>query len=92
MPNVFLGDCENGYGIFEYENVKKYKGNWKNGKHEGNGKIYDKNGKTIKEGTYYITAGTKYLALFPLTLNHYDSSFMLNLLTSPIWFYIQKYQ
>jgi len=31
------GDCENGFGIFRFDNGVKYEGNWKNSKFHGEG-------------------------------------------------------
>ncbi len=43
-----LGNCENGTGEFIYPDKSKYYGVWKNGKREGSGAIYQKNGIVIR--------------------------------------------
>ena len=42
-----MGDCENGYGVANFENGDKYVGNWKNNKFHGKGKYLLKNGNYL---------------------------------------------
>ena len=65
------GDCENGYGVFVYENGDKYVGEWKNNKSHGLGTSTLKNGETYSgqwknatphgQGTYKFFNGDKYV-------------------------------
>ena len=65
------GDCENGYGVFVYENGDKYVGEWKNNKSHGLGTSTLKNGETYSgqwknatphgQGTYKLFNGDKYV-------------------------------
>ena len=41
------GDCENGFGVADFENGDKYEGNWKNNKFNGKGKYFVKNGNYL---------------------------------------------
>ncbi len=72
----FEGDCQNGYGkMINVKTEEKYEGEWKNGKREGRGVEYYKNGdkkylgsfknsKYDGNGTYYYENGDKYVGKF----------------------------
>ena len=60
IAECISGDCTNGNGTFNYKNGKKYIGEWKNGKREGqgvlfgdkvDGKFLDKNQKNVVVST-----------------------------------------
>ena len=65
------GDCENGYGIYVFEDGNKYTGEWKDNKFYGqgtynfaNGEKYSgqwKDDKAHGQGTYEYTNGHKYV-------------------------------
>jgi hypothetical protein len=42
--NCISGDCENGYGVYEYDNGDKYSGTFSNGQFNGQGKFIHKSG------------------------------------------------
>ena len=42
------GDCDNGFGIWGYDNGDKYEGNWVDKKMHGSGIYYYKNGDIYK--------------------------------------------
>ncbi len=72
----FEGDCQNGYGkMINVKTEEKYEGEWKNGKREGRGVEYYKNGekkylgafknsKYEGNGTFYYENGDKYVGRF----------------------------
>ena len=65
------GNCENGFGTYNWSNGDKYVGEWKNGKRYGKGKLtwsdgvtYEgewKNNKMHGKGTYIWKNGDKYV-------------------------------
>jgi len=48
----FKNTKRNGYGEYHYPDGNIYKGNWKDDLREGKGKLYDKNGVLIQDGTF----------------------------------------
>jgi len=69
--NCQEGDCEEGYGVYQWPNRDKYEGNFKNGKANGQGTCYFadgrkyvgnwKNGKRDGQGTFTRSDGRKYV-------------------------------
>ena len=51
LSQCISGDCENGFGVYNYSNGDRYEGLFKNGKWNGKGKYYYKNGD-IYEGKW----------------------------------------
>ncbi len=68
------GDCEDGYGVYVWDDGERYEGEWKNGKKHGFGtyfynkqSIYSgtwKNGQKYYFGTYYWPDGDFFMGLY----------------------------
>ncbi len=46
------GDCKNGYGVFVFDDGRRYEGNFKNAKFEGKGSFFNAEGKLTYEGQW----------------------------------------
>ncbi|MEO6833109.1 MAG: hypothetical protein ABI378_11370 [Chitinophagaceae bacterium] len=73
-----LGDCNNGFGTYQFPSGNKYVGNFKNRKREGSGTFYFSNGEQFtgtfhdnnyNQGTYTFSTGASFTGSFDANNN-----------------------
>ncbi len=72
-PGCISGDCNNGYGTYQFPSGNKYTGNFKDRNREGNGTFYFSNGEQFtgqfhnngfSNGTYTFQSGAQYTGTY----------------------------
>lgn len=81
--NCISGNCNTGYGTYQYPSGNKYTGNFNERKREGQGVFYFANGDKYdgifhdnekSKGTYYYSTGAKYTGNYDSRGNEYNGT------------------